>query len=145
MYSYGKTSQERLQTCSDAVQRVMCRAIKYADISILCGRRGEEDQEKAFDGGFSKVHYPDSDHNSEPLSNAVDAGIYRPDLRNVDYVDTAAFGTLNGIIQVCAEEEGCVAIWGHDWDHDNNFTEHKFVDMPHWTILTKLEYMKRND
>jgi peptidoglycan L-alanyl-D-glutamate endopeptidase CwlK len=141
-YSYGKTSEARLSTCSEAVQRVMRRAAKYLNISILCGVRGEQEQEAAFNSGASKVRWPDSDHNTIP-SDAVDAGIYRPDIRNVDYDDHAAFGTLNGVVQVCAEEEGCVAIWGHDWDHDNNYKEHDFKDRPHWLILTKEEFARR--
>jgi peptidoglycan L-alanyl-D-glutamate endopeptidase CwlK len=143
-YPYGKSSQKRLSTCSDAVQRVMNRVSLFLNVSILCGHRNEPEQEKAFNDGFSKVHWPDGDHNVFP-SDAIDAGIYRDDIGNVDYGDTAAFGTLNGVIQVCAEIEGCVAIWGHDWDSDNNYTEHEFIDMPHWTILTKEEYMRRQD
>jgi len=142
MYPYGKTSRARLATCSNAVQRVMHRASHYLNISILCGHRDRADQEEAYQMGFSQVRFPNSEHNHTP-SDAVDAGIYRPDLKNVDYKDHAAFGLLAGVIHVCAEEEGCVAIWGHDWDHDFNFAEHGFKDRPHWTILTKEEYNRR--
>jgi peptidoglycan L-alanyl-D-glutamate endopeptidase CwlK len=141
-HPYGRTSSRRLEASTPEVRRVMLRASHYADISILCTYRGREQQRKAFLAGFSEVDYPNSDHNMLP-SPAVDAGIWRPDLHNVDFEDHAAFGTLNGIIQVCALEEGCVAIWGHDWDHDWNFKEHKFKDRPHWLILSKEEYERR--
>lgn len=142
MYSYGSISKNRLKEGTDAVQRVFNKAIKYVDISILCVYRCEEDQTAALIGGFSKVDYPDSDHNIMP-SCAVDAGIYRRDIGNVDYSDHAAFGFLAGIIHVCAIEEGCVAIWGHDWDHDFNFIEHDFKDRPHFLVLTKEDYERR--
>jgi len=141
-YPYGKTSLKRLSTCSNAVQCVMVRVSDYLNVSILCGHRGEDQQKRAFEKGFSKVNWPDSDHNILP-SDAVDAGIFRPDLKNVDYDDPMAFGFLAGVIHVCAELENCVAIWGHDWDHDFNFKEHDFKDKPHWLILTKEEYKKR--
>ena len=139
---YGKTSTDRLLTCSDAVQRVMQRASNHLNISILCGHRNKADQEKAVKGGFSQVTFPLSDHNKLP-SDAVDAGIFRQDIKNVDFNDRPAFGFLAGVIHTCAEAEGCVAIWGHDWDNDYNFNEHSFKDLPHFLILTKEEYAKR--
>jgi len=144
MYSYGKTSLDRLKDSSEAVRRVMFRAIHYVDISILCTYRNAFDQHVAVVAGFSKVEFPKSDHNYKP-SSAVDAGIYRPDISNVDYADHAAFGFLAGILHVCAIEEGCVVIWGHDWDHDFNFIEHEFKDRPHFLILTKEDYDARKD
>lgn len=142
MAGYGDASKRKLLSCSTSVQKVMHRAAEYLNITILCGHRGEKDQEAAFAGGFSQVHFPDSDHNDFP-SDAVDAGIFRPDIKNVDWKDPAAFGFLAGVIHVCAEQEGCVAIWGHDWDHDFNFGEHKFKDLPHFLILTKQDYERR--
>jgi len=147
-HPYGRTSMSRLATCSEAVQLVMNRASDYLNISILCGHRNKADQEDAYDNGFSQVHYPDSEHNHEdkdgnPESDAVDAGIYRPDLRNVDYGDLPAFAVLYGVLHVCAQQVGCVVIWGHDWDHDFNFMEHDSKDLPHFTILTIEEYNRR--
>ena len=47
-------------------------AIRFTDITILEGYRNEEDQNKAFENGFSKLKFPNSKHNVYP-SMAVDA------------------------------------------------------------------------
>jgi len=141
-HTYGSASHNRLITCSPAVQKVMQMAAEYLNISILCGHRDKAEQEEAVKKGFSQVHFPNSDHNRFP-SDAVDAGIFRPDIANVDYNDRPAFGFLAGVLHVCAEQQGCVAVWGHDWDHDFNFNEHEFKDLPHFLILTKEDYEKR--
>lgn len=94
----GTTSRERLSTCHPDLQRLI-RAVadgvdegdlSYAgihDITVLCGFRGEADQNAAVARGASKTPWPRSKHNvlvedppgSEewrPQSDAVDVGPY---------------------------------------------------------------------
>ena len=75
MYKYGSRSKQRLSTCHPDIQKVFNEAIKHMDITILCGERGEEEQQKAFESGNSKVQYPNSKHNTSP-SIAIDASTY---------------------------------------------------------------------
>lgn len=141
-YRYGKSSERRLSMSTPEVKRVMRRVIHYIDCSILCTFRDADAQARAVAKGFSEVAWPDSDHNYTPCS-AIDVGIWCKAIGNVDFADHTSFAFLAGIIHVCAIEEGCVAIWGHDWDHDFNFMEHAFKDRPHFLIITREEYDKR--
>ena len=75
MYYYGETSKARLATCHPDLQRIVNFVIKHIDVTIVCGTRGEEEQQEAFDNGYSTVQYPNSKHNSSP-SMAVDAVPY---------------------------------------------------------------------
>src|SRR5690606_37097917 len=46
--------------------------IKHRDCTILCGHRGEAEQNQAYADGKSKAQWPQSKHNATP-SLAVDA------------------------------------------------------------------------
>ncbi len=71
MPSFGKSSQERLDTCSPDLQTLMNRVVLRRDCSIVCGHRGEAEQTLAFASGASKAQWGQSSHNTMP-SNAVD-------------------------------------------------------------------------
>lgn len=124
MPSFSKLSAQRLATCDERLQRLLTEAIKTVDLTVLCGHRGEDEQEDAFRAGKSKVHWPDSKHNSTP-SQAVDIAPFP-----VNWNDTNTFARLAGYIQRIAEEQGVSIRWGGDWD-GNWRSDDKFVDMPH--------------
>lgn len=116
MYSYGKTSKERLATCHPDLQEIFNEAIKNQDITIMCGHRNEEDQEKAFKEGNSKLHYPNSKHNSHP-SVAIDAGFYP-----IDWNDLPRWKEFAQSILDIAESKGIPLksgglSWGWDYPH----------------------------
>ena len=71
MPRFGKTSKRRLATCHEDLQEILNEVIKYFDCSVLCGHRGEADQNKAYESGHSKVKWPNGRHNKKP-SIAVD-------------------------------------------------------------------------
>ena len=75
MPRFGRRSRERLATCNKDLQMVFNEVIKHVDCSVLCGTRGEEEQNKAYDEGRSKVKYPKGRHNASP-SYAVDVTPY---------------------------------------------------------------------
>ena len=131
-YALGSASKRRLATCHQDIRVLVNRAIATSpvDFTVTDGRRGEEEQEAAFDAKTSKAHYGQSPHNVEPLSLAVDL---------VPYIDGAlaydndeAFEALEGHLRNCEEEllaEGAITHtfeWGGDWPGA--------WDKPHWQI-----------
>jgi len=78
-YRFSSRSTERLETCHPDLVLLMNEALADpecpSDMSILCGYRGEEEQNAAFESGASQLRYPQSRHNREP-SLAVDVAPY---------------------------------------------------------------------
>src|SRR4030042_6221304 len=75
MAKFNKLSLDRLSSAHEQLQRLAHVVIKLFDISIICGHRSKEDQEKALLEGHSKVPWPKSKHNSFP-SRAIDVWPY---------------------------------------------------------------------
>lgn len=128
MYKFGKSSLKRLETCDPRLQEILNEAIKEIDFSVLCGHRNEEDQNKAVKGGFSKVKYPNSKHNSYP-SKAVDCAKYPLRWENLD-----DFKELAAVILRIAKEKGYKVRWGADWNMDGKTSDERFLDYPHFQI-----------
>ena len=116
MFKYGKRSKQRLETCDPRLQEIMNEAIKVMDISILCGHRGEEEQDKAFDEGRSQLEFPKSKHNKSP-SLAVDAAPYP-----IEWSNIGRFDRMCGIIEGIALMKGIKIRLGRDFS---------FKDYPH--------------
>ena len=74
MPRFGKTSKRNLLSCHPDLVRLFDEVIKHYDCSIVCGHRGEDEQNALYLSipPKTKVQYPDSKHNSLP-SMAVDA------------------------------------------------------------------------
>lgn len=100
MYRFGKVSRERLAQCDEKLQQILNELIKEIDVTILCGHRGEEEQNAVFEAGRSQVQFPNSKHNSVP-SKAVDVAPYP-----VDWKDIARFEDMCDRIQLLAQELG---------------------------------------
>ena len=75
MYKLSRKSQERLETCDARLITIINDVCKVMDITVLCGHRGKEEQEKAFKDGKSHAHFGQSYHNASP-SLAVDIAPY---------------------------------------------------------------------
>jgi peptidoglycan L-alanyl-D-glutamate endopeptidase CwlK len=71
MPTFGKDSELKLQKLHPDLQKILIHLIKIYDFKILETYRNEEDQNKAFNEGKSKLKYPQSKHNKIP-SLAVD-------------------------------------------------------------------------
>lgn len=124
MPTFSKLSEQRLATCDPRLQKLLREAIKSVDFTVLCGHRGEDEQEDAFRTGKSKVRFPNSKHNSLP-SVAVDIAPYP-----IDWSDHRAFARLAGYVGRIAHEQGIEIRWGGDWD-GNWRSNDSFVDLPH--------------
>jgi len=130
MPSFGRRSKSRLGTCHNLLQEILEEAIKEYDFSVLCGHRGKEDQDAAFNSGNSKLKFPQSKHNKMP-SLAVDIAPYPIDWNNID-----RFKDLGKIIKRIADEKGIDLSWGGDW--------RSFKDYPHFQ-LDSLEVKKKDE
>ena len=139
---YGVISELKLSTCHVILRDIFNEAIKLYDIKILAGARGEGEQKAAYEGGVSKVQWPNSKHNvpsPKDLSEAVDAAPYP-----IIWDDERRYYFLHGIIlgiTVRVREKWLLAggrnfeiRWGGDWDSDTDFNDQKFNDLVHFEI-----------
>ena len=131
MPRFGTKSRGRLSSCHPDLQKVFNQVIKEIDCSILCGQRGEKEQNKAFDEGRSKVRFPDGRHNANP-SNAVDVAPYP-----IDWEDRERFHLFAGYVLGIADSMGIRLRWGGDWNRDWTVKDNKFDDLPHFEIRYK--------
>lgn len=111
MNKIGAASLAKLAGCEPELQRLVREVYATCpfDLTVLCGHRGEADQEAAFARGTSKVHYPNSKHNSYP-SRAVDLAPFP-----VKWSDTAKFEELRAHVKACADRLG-IKIRHISWD-----------------------------
>lgn len=121
MPSFSTRSAARLLTCHHDLQRLFNEVIKHVDCTILCGHRGEQEQNEAYALGHSKVRFPNSKHNPNP-SMAVDVAPYP-----VDWNDLNRFREFAVIVKECAARMGIKVRHGGDWKG--------FPDWPHWELV----------
>jgi len=151
-YQFNQSSLSNLSTCHRTLQNLFNEVILKADCSIICGHRGEIEQNKAYESGRSKIKFPHGKHNSVP-SLASDVYPYPYDWEAGEWTfnDVFAEGNLDkmrrvmnnlkkfyyfaGIVRGIAWELGINVRWGGDWDSDNDLTDQNFNDLPHWEII----------
>ncbi len=106
----------KLAECHADIQTLFQVVIRYRDCAAIWGYRGKEDQNKAFDDGFSKLRYPKSKHNKRP-SMAVDVVPY-PTLYS-DKGEMMRFGNFVMGIATMLKEYGAIdheITWGGYWN-----------------------------
>lgn len=128
MPKFSKISDERLNTCHPLLQTLMREVVKNYDCAILCGHRNKEDQDKAFEGGFSKVKFPNSKHNQYP-SLAVDAAPVP-----IQWQNREKFIHFAGYVKGIADKIGIKIRCGIDFNNDGNFKNDNLFDGPHFQI-----------
>jgi|688.fasta_scaffold115875_5 peptidoglycan L-alanyl-D-glutamate endopeptidase CwlK len=129
IFAFGQTSRDRLATCDERLQRVFNEVIKHRDCSILCGHRGQAEQDEALRTGKSKLGWPKSNHNTLP-SKAVDVAPYP-----IDWTDIDRFRLFAGFVLGVAAGMGIPLRWGGDWDGDGTNRDQSFHDLPHFEVL----------
>lgn len=136
MPAFGKRSTEKLAQCDERIQEVLNEVIKHFDCSVMCGHRGEEEQNEAYHSGRSKLQFPKSKHNGFP-SLAVDVAPYYPTSPHIRWNDLAGFRYFAGFVVGIAASKGIELRWGGDWDSDRDVTDNNFNDLPHFEIVEK--------
>ena len=128
MPRFGKTSKKKLATCHEDLQKVFNEVIKKVDCSVLEGYRNEARQNKLYEEGKTKVHYPKGRHNASP-SRAVDVVPYP-----VDWNDRERFHLFSGFVLGVAYRMGINLRWGGDWNMNFEVDDNKFDDFPHFEL-----------
>lgn len=129
MPAFGQRSQNNLETCHEDLQKLFNEVIKHFDCSVICGHRGQEEQDRAFHDGRSKLKFPQSKHNKTP-SLAADVVPYP-----IDWNDTRRFYMFVGIVRGIAAMMNIPVRCGADWDGDMEIKDQNFHDLPHFELL----------
>lgn len=129
MPRFSNRSMDALKTCDLRLQEVLTEAIKHIDFMVLEGHRGKEAQDKAFNGGFSKVRWPNGKHNTFP-SKAVDIVPWP-----IDWNDTERFVLFAGFIMGIAAMKGIQLRWGGDWNRNTQNKDERFRDWGHFELV----------
>lgn len=129
MPRFSDRSKQHLSEAHPELQRLFNTVIKYYDCSVIEGYRSRIEQDKCFDGGKSKLRYPESKHNKIP-SQAVDVVPYP-----IDWEDQARFYHFVGFVKALAIAMGIKIRCGADWDGDNTFKDQTFHDWPHFELV----------
>ncbi len=132
MPKFGERSLKNLKFVDPQLQMLCQACIEMYDFSVIYGHRGKEDQERLFEDGKSKLHWPASKHNSFP-SKAVDLAPYPIDWSN-KMKSLARFYQLSGYMLALASRMGLRIRVGLDWDSDSDFTDQTFNDLGHYEI-----------
>lgn len=136
MPKFSQSSFSKLTTCHPDLQALMFEVIKYFDCTILEGYRNEADQEKAFNAGNTKLHWPHGKHNGLP-SMAIDvAPSPRPDWNKTS--DFIYFGGIVMGIACMLKESGKMTHsvrYGGDFNQNDRITDSKFLDSVHFELI----------
>lgn len=105
-------SLSRLDTCHADLKRLVLALTQEMDIIVVCGFRGEMEQNAAFVNGKSKLRWPHSKHNLTP-SEAVDLAPCTEGKINWD--DLPSFYVMCNRVERIAKELGIKVRLGRDF------------------------------
>ncbi len=128
MPTFSAVSRSKLYTCKSPLIAIFTRVVSSFDCTILCGNRGETEQNEAFHRGLSKLKFPLSKHNTNP-SSALDAAPYP-----IDWNDINRFYFFGGYVRALAQDMGHPIRWGGDWDGDTQVKDQTFNDLVHYEL-----------
>lgn len=101
-----------VEAVSEGIDKGECPLVQ--DVIVLCGFRGEQEQNEAFEKKTSKLKWPNSKHNSLP-SNAVDMAPFPLDW---SVAGLPAFRSLRKYVLATAEKMGIrIRIISWDFPH----------------------------
>jgi hypothetical protein len=126
---FTNTERQRLLSADPLLEELCVEVNKKFPIFIVCGKRDKDAQELAFAHGLTKVHYPNSKHNTEPYSKAIDICPYP-----IDWNNRKAFYEMYKVVMETAQELGIKIRAGADFNQDGDLTNDKFVDLPHFEL-----------
>ena len=136
--NYGKSSQEKLETVDGKLQAVFREALKLdlIDITIVQGVRGEEEQNRYYLHGRSKVKWPEGKHNVEKEGDKAHAVDAVPYVNGIATWDTEQCTFLAGIVMAVAEKMGVKIRWGGCWSGDPaDIGNQDFEDLAHFELV----------
>lgn len=137
MNHFSTKSQEKLKTCHRDLQVLFNHVILEYDCTVICGFRGEAEQNAAFEAGNSQLQYPKSKHNSFP-SMAVDVAPHEQngiDWNREQCIHFAGYvkGVADQLYRIGTMKYHIRG--GIDWNQDNDINDTKFFDACHFEIV----------
>jgi len=126
MATFSKRSKKNLSQCEQDLQILFNEVIKIADCSVLCGYRGEKEQNLAYSRGYSTVKFPNSKHNSMPAM-AADVVPYP-----IDWEDEKRFIDFGNMVMRLAQSLHKDGVMKHRIEWGGNWS--RFKDYPHFQI-----------
>ena len=129
MPKFSEHSNQLLEQCHPDLQKLFREVVKGFDCTIICGWRGQVEQDEAYRKKFSKFKFPYSKHNKYP-TEAVDVIPFPLDWKDINRMHYFA-----GYVRAKAEELNIKVMWGGDWDNDTEVDDQSFLDYPHWELI----------
>ena len=131
MPRFSEQSLDRLGTCDPRLYQLFYEVVKDIDCKVICGYRSPEDQERAFQSGYSKLRWPQSKHNKLPKALAVDVCPYP-----VNWSNHSQFCFLAGWVLRTAKEFAIPIRWGGDWNSNmmTGSPDETFFDLAHYEL-----------
>jgi len=128
MPTFGTKSKQALQKVDPDMVRVLDRAIKKYNFSVIWGYRNEEQQNEMYANGATRNPWPTSNHNHNP-ARAVDIVPYP----NGYAASHREFCELATYVYEAANELEVRVEWGGHWI---NYTGQGFNDRDwaHWEL-----------
>lgn len=108
-YKFSERSLKNIAQCHTDLQIIAHELIKEMDVVVICGHRGEKEQNEAFDRGYSRVRWPNSKHNKTP-SLAMDVCPYP-----INWEARVRFLEMRNLMQRIADEQK-IAVRFISWD-----------------------------
>lgn len=130
-FYFGKGSIGKLHGLTYKLQEVARETLELGimDFSIVCGFRGEAEQNQFFEEGKSKVQWPNSRHNKWK-AEAMDLV---PWINKKSSYDKRHCCVLAGLVLAVAKLKGISLRWGGNWDMDSEpITDQDFQDLVHF-------------
>lgn len=131
-FPFGDESKKALESVHPKLRLIVMTVIIYQNVTIREGYRDQETQERKFAENLTKVHWPNSRHNSYP-SRAIHILPYPVDWSQ-DYRNLVRYYHLAGRVKQIADALGIRIRWGGDWDSDLDFSDQKFDDLGHYEL-----------
>lgn len=134
-YQLDHQSRVYLRTAHPEWRTIITQVYPLHPLRIICSHRGEDEQNRLFDEGRSKLRYPKSKHNSWP-SMALDiVPVPLPfEWGAKSCKDIVHFYQLIAVITYEARENGHNIRSGSDWNQDGDFHDNSFDDLVHMEL-----------
>jgi peptidoglycan L-alanyl-D-glutamate endopeptidase CwlK len=133
MFEFNRSSLDCLATVNPDLQKVLMELAIHEEFRVICGHRGEMEQNQLHQAGKSKLPWPVSRHNSLP-SLAVDLVPFGV-RETINWNDLGRFIFFAGQVVLMGKLLGIPIRSGCDWNMDRRHTDERFRDLGHFELI----------